>query len=88
MRTKNTNFWYDIDLDDDGHLRNVFWADASRAAYDFFRTVVTFDTTYLTNSYDMPSASFVGVKHHGKSILFGCGLLSHEDVDTFVWLFG
>ncbi|KAG6499376.1 hypothetical protein ZIOFF_039142 [Zingiber officinale] len=31
-----------------------------RAAYDYFSDVVTFDTTYLTNSYDMPFAPFVG----------------------------
>ncbi|XP_059434726.1 protein FAR-RED IMPAIRED RESPONSE 1-like [Corylus avellana] len=28
-----------------------------------------------------------GVNHHGQSILFGAGLLSNEDTDTFVWLF-
>ncbi|XP_028098978.1 protein FAR-RED IMPAIRED RESPONSE 1-like [Camellia sinensis] len=35
----------------------------------------------------MPFAPFVGVNHHGQSILLGCGLLSSEDTDTFVWLF-
>jgi hypothetical protein len=28
-------------------------------------------TTYLTNRYDMPFAPFVGVNHHGQSILLG-----------------
>ena len=52
MRKQNTNFFYDIDLDDDFHVRNVFWADArSRAAYEYFGDVVTFDVTYLTNKY-------------------------------------
>ncbi|XP_062152045.1 protein FAR1-RELATED SEQUENCE 5-like [Alnus glutinosa] len=75
-------------MDDDCRLRNVFWADArSRAAYDYFGDVITFDTTYLTNSYDMPFAPFVGVNHHGQSILLGAGLISSEDTDTFVWLF-
>ncbi|XP_058764116.1 protein FAR-RED IMPAIRED RESPONSE 1-like [Vicia villosa] len=88
MREQNTNFFYDIDLDDDFHVRNVFWADArSRAAYEYFGDVVTFDTTYLTNKYDMPFAAFVGVNHHGQSTLLGCGLLSGEDTDSFVWLF-
>ncbi|KAI5430378.1 hypothetical protein KIW84_034820 [Lathyrus oleraceus] len=60
MREQNTYFFYDIDLDDDFHVRNVFWADArSRAAYEYFGDVVTFDTTYLTNKYDMPFAAFV-----------------------------
>ena len=88
MREQNSNFFYDIDLDDDFHVRNVFWADARcRAAYEYFGDVVTFDTTYLTNKYDMPFAAFVGVNHHGQSTLLGCGLLSGEDTDSLVWLF-
>ncbi|KAH9746193.1 protein FAR1-RELATED SEQUENCE [Citrus sinensis] len=59
----------------------------NKEAYKEFGDVVTFDTTYLTNKYDMPFAPFVGVNHHGHSILFGCGLISHEDVETFTWLF-
>ena len=35
----------------------------------------------------MPFAPFVGVNHHGQSILLGCGLISGEDTDTFRWLF-
>jgi transposase-like protein len=35
----------------------------------------------------MPFAPFVGVNHHGQSILFGAGLISNEDTDTFIWLF-
>ncbi|XP_038717244.1 protein FAR-RED IMPAIRED RESPONSE 1-like [Tripterygium wilfordii] len=59
----------------------------SRATYHEFGDVITFDTTYLTNNYDMPFAPFVGVNHHGHSILLGCGLISSEDTKTFVWLF-
>ncbi|XP_050902330.1 protein FAR-RED IMPAIRED RESPONSE 1-like [Lathyrus oleraceus] len=88
MREQNIDFFSDIDLDDDFHVRNVFWADArSRAAYEYFGDVVTFDTTYLTNKYDMPFAAFVGVNHHGQSTLLSCGLLSGEDTNPFVWLF-
>ncbi|XP_038701831.1 protein FAR-RED ELONGATED HYPOCOTYL 3-like [Tripterygium wilfordii] len=71
-----------------GRLRNLFWTDPrTSAAYEEFDDVVTFDTTYLTNKYDMPFAPFVGVNHHGHSILLGCGLISSEDTKTFVWLF-
>jgi transposase-like protein len=88
MQKQNNQFYYVIDIDDDGRLRNVFWADARcRAAYEYFGEVVTFDTTYLTNKYDMPFAPFVGVNHHGQSILLGCALLSNEDTTTFTWLF-
>jgi hypothetical protein len=88
MQNQNKGFCYVMDMDDDSRLRNVFWADArSRAAYEFFGDVITFDTTYLTNRYDMPFAPFVGVNHHGHSILLGAGLISNEDTKTFVWLF-
>ena len=80
--------FFSIDLDEEDRLKNVFWADArSRAAYKYFGDVITFDTTYLTNKYDMPFAPFVGVNHHGQSILLGCGLISREDTETFTWLF-
>ncbi|XP_042410344.1 protein FAR1-RELATED SEQUENCE 6-like [Zingiber officinale] len=88
MQSRNSNFFYVLDLDEESRIRNIFWADARcRAAYDYFSDVVTFDTTYLTNSYDMPFAPFDGVNHHGQSILLGCGLLSSEDSETFIWLF-
>ncbi|XP_035549729.1 protein FAR1-RELATED SEQUENCE 5-like [Juglans regia] len=88
MRYQNDGFVSSMDVDDEGRLRNVFWADArSRAAYEYFGDVVTFDTTYLTNRYGMPFAPFVGVNHHGQSILLGAGLLSSEDTHSFVWLF-
>ncbi|XP_052198272.1 protein FAR1-RELATED SEQUENCE 5-like [Diospyros lotus] len=81
-------FYFSVDLDEDGRLKNVFWADnRCRQAFKEFGDVVTFDTTYLTNRYDMPFAPFVGVNHHGQSTLFGCGIISNEDTRTFVWLF-
>ncbi|KAI5413380.1 hypothetical protein KIW84_057826 [Lathyrus oleraceus] len=79
MREQNTNFFYDIELDDDFHVRNAFWADArSKVAYEYVGDVITFDITYLTNKYDMPFAAFVGVNHHGQSRLLGYGLLSEK----------
>jgi hypothetical protein len=84
----NGGFYYVMDMNDDARLRNVFWADArSRVVYEFFRDVITFDTTYLTNRYDMPLAPFVEVNHHSQSILFRARLLSNEETDTFIWLF-
>ena len=79
-------FFYIIDLDEDGRLKNVLWVDArNRNAYKEFGDVITFDSTYLTNKYDMPFATFVGVNHHGQSILFGCGLVSNEDTKTYIY---
>ena len=55
MEAENDGFFFSLDLDEEGRLNNVFWADPrSKAAYKDFGDVVTFDTTYLTNKYDMP----------------------------------
>ena len=88
MQGKNSNFYHALDLDDELRVRNVFWVNArSRAAYESFHDVITFDTTYLTNKYDMPFTPFIGINHHGESIILGYGLLSGEDTDLFVWVF-
>lgn len=59
----------------------------SRVAYGDFGDVVVFDSTYITNEYELPFANFIGVNHHGQSILLGFALVSHEDTETFEWLF-
>jgi len=65
----------------------VFWADArSRTAYGYFCDTVAIDTTCLANKYEIPLISFVGVNHHGQSVLLGCGFLGHESVEYFVWI--
>ncbi|RYR78227.1 hypothetical protein Ahy_A01g002960 isoform B [Arachis hypogaea] len=53
------------------NVRNVSEQDdakefaRSRAAYEYFGDVVSFDTTYNTNKYNLVFCSFVGVNHHG-----------------------
>lgn len=79
MQERMFRFYYVIDLDDECRLRNVFWTDArSRSAYESFGDIITFDTTYLTNKYKMPFTLFVGVNHHGQSVLFRRALISNE----------
>jgi hypothetical protein len=88
MQAKNANFFNVIDMDDEGCVRNVFWADArSRAMHEYYNDVITLDTSYVVSKYDMPLATFVGVNHHGQSILLGCALLSDETAETYSWLF-
>ncbi|XP_022857692.1 protein FAR-RED IMPAIRED RESPONSE 1-like [Olea europaea var. sylvestris] len=88
MQAQYSRFYFSMDLDDDSRLRNVFWADnLYRLAYKEFGDVVNFDTTYLTNKYDMTFTPFLGVIHHGQSTLLGCGLVLNEDIDTSIWLF-
>ncbi|XP_052209231.1 protein FAR1-RELATED SEQUENCE 5-like [Diospyros lotus] len=78
MQAQCPGFFSSLDLDDDCRLKNVFWADnRCRQAYKEFGDVITFNTTYLTNKYDMPFAPFIGVNHHGQSTLFGY-LLQNE----------
>ena len=75
-------------LKEDGTFCSVFWADGrSRSSYCQFGDVVVFDTTYQTNKFSLPFAPFVGVNHHGQSILLGAALLENETEVTFTWLF-
>ncbi|KAG6423166.1 hypothetical protein SASPL_113554 [Salvia splendens] len=88
MQLQDKNFFHIMDVDDEGRMRNVMWVHScSIAAYEEFHDVVSFDTTYLVNKYKMPLATVVGVNHHNQSILLGCGLLSHEQSESFKWFF-
>ncbi|KAH7655842.1 FHY3/FAR1 family protein [Dioscorea alata] len=80
-------FFFDMELDEFGQTRCVFWADGrSRVAYSEFGDVV-FDITYQTNRFCFPFAPFVGVNHHKQSILFGCALMADEKEESFLWVF-
>ncbi|KAL0356446.1 UNVERIFIED_CONTAM: protein FAR1-RELATED SEQUENCE 6 [Sesamum radiatum] len=75
-----TNHSKHLELKEGMHLQ-------SRIAYNYFSDTVTIDTTSLTNKYEIPLISFVGINHHGQSVLLGCGFLGHESVEYFVWMF-
>ncbi|XP_073015699.1 protein FAR1-RELATED SEQUENCE 5-like [Primulina eburnea] len=86
-KDKSSTFFFDYETDSDNRFIRCFWADpVSRRAYTAFGDVVVFDTTYNTNKYGMIFAPFVGVNHHHQTIIFGCGFLSDEKTDSFVWL--
>ena len=55
--------------------------------YADYGECVSFDTTYMTNRYNLPFAPFVGITGHGQSCLFACAFLHDETVDTFKWVF-
>ncbi|QHN78318.1 Protein FAR1-RELATED SEQUENCE [Arachis hypogaea] len=60
MKEKNQNFFFELELEDDQLIKLAFWADArSRAAFEYFRDVISFDTTYNTNRYNLVCGSFV-----------------------------
>ncbi|XP_021743975.1 protein FAR1-RELATED SEQUENCE 6-like [Chenopodium quinoa] len=88
MSSDNQNFFHLCRFGKDGALQDVLWVDArSRAAYEEFGDVVCFDSTYLTNRFHLPFVVFLGVNHHGQSILLGCALISRETVETYAWVF-
>ncbi|KAH9715156.1 protein FAR1-RELATED SEQUENCE 6 [Citrus sinensis] len=88
LQLTDPNFFNVVDLNEKGCLRNLFWTDTrSRVAYRYFGDAVLIDTTCLTERYDVPLVSFIGVNHHGQSVLLGCGLLASETIESYTWLF-
>ncbi|XP_025645172.1 protein FAR1-RELATED SEQUENCE 5-like [Arachis hypogaea] len=89
FRKKDVRNFIDLDrrsIAKGGDGKEIFFSNPrSIALYEYFRDVVNFDTTYLTNKNDMPFVAFVGVNHHGQSVLLECGLLNSKEKASFVW---
>jgi zinc finger SWIM domain-containing protein 3 len=84
----NPTFFYEFMVDKQGRLVRVFWADAiCRKNYSVFGDVLSVDSTYTTNQYDMKFVPFTGVNHHLQSIFLGAAFLADEKIESFVWLF-
>lgn len=87
MQLTNPNFFYLMDINDEGRLRNVFWADAfSRVSCSYFSDVIFVDNSYISGKFEIPLVTLVGVNHHGQTTLLGCGLLAGETVESYHWL--
>jgi len=54
--------------------------------YQSFGDVVVFDSTYRMNKYKMPFVPYVGMNQHRSTTVFGCGVVSDERVESFIWL--
>ncbi|XP_071726088.1 protein FAR1-RELATED SEQUENCE 5-like [Rutidosis leptorrhynchoides] len=68
-------------------LAGAFWADqASKENYKVFGDVVSFDSTYRTNKYDMKFIPFTGIDNPKMCVTFGAALLAKEDADSYKWL--
>ncbi|KAL6506992.1 hypothetical protein OROHE_022127 [Orobanche hederae] len=82
------NFFYIMDLNDEGYLRNVFWIESRwRTSYVYFGDVVVVDATCVSSKNDnIPILSFSGLNHHCRSLLLGCGLIVDESIETYIWL--
>uniref|UniRef100_A0A7N0UF56 SWIM-type domain-containing protein n=1 Tax=Kalanchoe fedtschenkoi TaxID=63787 RepID=A0A7N0UF56_KALFE len=89
QKTKeNPFFYYDLQLDNEEQITNIFWADAKmRIDYGLFGDVASFDTTYSTNKESRPFGVFVGLNHHRSTVIFGAAILYDETAASFEWLF-
>ncbi|KAL8530526.1 hypothetical protein ACS0TY_007531 [Phlomoides rotata] len=86
--SQETDFFFRIRHDDMGRLCSVFWRDSMmREDYNVYGDVVSFDTTYRINKYNLIYAPFVGLNNHRKSIFFACVFLADEKTESFEWLF-
>jgi len=75
-------------VDEQGRLLRVFWADAlCRNYYSVFGDVVSVDSTYTTNQYNMIFVPFTGVNHHLQSVFLGAAFLANEKIESYEWLF-
>ena len=64
------------------------WTDGnSKLQHKLFGDVITFDTTYRTDLYDIPFGLFVGVNNHFQSIILAGVLMRDEQVESFQWVF-
>jgi len=80
--------FFTFDTGEDSKVRNIFWAyGTSRICYEHYGDVISFDTTYETNRYNLKFAPFVGINGHGDNLLLAGAILSDETIPTFRWLF-
>jgi zinc finger SWIM domain-containing protein 3 len=82
-------YFYAIQIDEPtGKITNFFWANGqSIMDYKCFGDVVSFDTTFHTNKFEMPFAPLLGTSHHKQTIIFGAALMFDETIPSFIWLF-
>ncbi|XP_039841663.1 protein FAR1-RELATED SEQUENCE 5-like [Panicum virgatum] len=85
-QNRDSDFFFKYMTNGEGHLEGLFWCDTQCLLdYEAFGDVV-FDSTYKTNWYNLPLVPFVGVNHHYRTVIFGCGIISHENIESYVWL--
>ena len=88
IKEEDPDFYYKLHVDHANRVDHLFWVDgAARSTYKLYHDCVSFDTTYMTNMYNMPCAPFIGINRYGQSIQLGCGFVGNEKIPNFVWLF-
>jgi hypothetical protein len=87
-KSNDPSFFYKFDVDEHLRIKTIYWRDGdSLKYYAEYGDCVSFETTYMTNKYNLPFAPFVGVTGHGHSCLFGCAFICDQTIDTFKWIF-
>ncbi|CAM0877137.1 unnamed protein product [Alopecurus aequalis] len=87
-RSEDPGFYYSFQIDQNSKVHIILWADAkSRSYYETCGDCISFDTTFLTNKYNLPFAPIVGVTPHGHTYIFACALIGNERATSFKWVF-
>ena len=88
LRKSDPGFMFSVETDEDGRIKTLMWTNSrSRMQYGHFGDVISFDTTFKTNMYDMPFGLFVGVNNHFQTVLLGGVLMTDEKIESFRWVF-
>ena len=87
-KAEDPTFYYRFQVDNDMKVKNLFWREGiSLKWYAEYGECVSFDTTYMTNRYNLPFPPFVGITGHAHTCLFACAFLPDETTKTFKWVF-
>lgn len=87
LHSKDPMLFWSHKVGSHGRLLHLFWCDGGcQIDYDIFGDVLAFDATYGRNKYKCPVVVFSGVNHHKQTCVFGCGIVSDEKENTYVWL--
>jgi len=85
---EDSTFFYKLHVDEENKVKSIYWREGiSLKWYAEYGDFLSFDTTYMTNRYNLPVAPIVGISGHGHTIIFGCAFISDETTETFKWLF-
>lgn len=85
---RESNFYWNVQVGDDDRVMNFFFQDyRCLVDYEYFGDVLSVDTTYRTNRYNLVCAPFVGINHHRQKVMFGLAFMSDETKSSFEWLF-
>lgn len=88
MKEEDPDLEVRFKMDDEGRIESMIGCTGkSQRDYKHFGDVVTFDTTYRTNLYNLPFGIFVGVNNHYQTLISGGVLLNHERTEDFEWTF-